>query len=100
MNLNYFLAVGLAALGTFLLRAIFLAAQEPPSAPKVLEVAMDFVPIAVLSALVFQEFFVDKPLLPSLGSALVALVLALTLGKDILTIAGGLLAYFIFTGLI
>jgi branched-subunit amino acid transport protein len=90
---SYFLALLIAALLTLFLRSIFLASQKPLKTPKLLNTAMDFMPGCVLSALVFQEFFYAEKLFPSLSSGIVALILALLFGKDLLTIGIGLVVY-------
>jgi branched-subunit amino acid transport protein len=92
---SYWAALALAAFLTFILRSFFLASKKPLRLPKSLMLAMDFVPVSVLAALVFQEFFFAGPLFPSLMSALAALALALFLGRDLLTIGGGLAAYWL-----
>jgi branched-subunit amino acid transport protein len=95
MSESYWACLALAAGLTFILRSVFLAAKTPWKIPKGLGVAMDFVPVSVLAALVFQEFFYSGPLFPSLASALAALSLALFVRKDLLTIGGGLAVYWL-----
>ncbi|MDR2339282.1 MAG: AzlD domain-containing protein [Deltaproteobacteria bacterium] len=99
--MSAFLAcVLVASAGTLALRLFFLGRDEPVPSPDMLRAAMEHLPVSILSALVFREFILGGPgLTARLFSASVAVLLALTLRKDIVTILGGLLAYWAFTAL-
>ena len=97
MPSSFWPTLALAAFLTFILRSVFLAAKRPLRTPQALSSAIDFVPVSVLSALVFQEFFYAAPLFPSLLSGLLALGLALFVGRDLLTIGCGLAFYWFLT---
>jgi branched-subunit amino acid transport protein len=99
MERSYWLALFLSAFLTFILRSAFLASKKPIKVPESLRDAMGFVPACALSALVFQEFFFAWHPGPSLISGIFALALALSFGKDLLTIGGGLALYWILTSL-
>jgi branched-subunit amino acid transport protein len=97
---GFWLALLLAAGGTGVLRTIFLASRRPPRTPSWLAPAMEYVPVSILSALVFQGFLMgDGPLFPRLAAAAAALAAALAFSRDFLTIACGLLAYWILDAL-
>jgi branched-subunit amino acid transport protein len=90
----YYVALILAALGTITLRYLFLGSQKELTQPRILKTAMEFLPISILAALVFQTFFLEPgPLWPRLVSGIVALALAWILEKDLLTILAGLVVY-------
>ncbi|MDR1167252.1 MAG: AzlD domain-containing protein [Deltaproteobacteria bacterium] len=91
MTPNFYLALALAIVGTQLLRLVFLAGRAPLKPPAFLAGALEFLPSSILAALVFQGFFLGEgPLWPRLSAGLAALILAWTLGKDLLTIGVGL----------
>jgi branched-subunit amino acid transport protein len=93
---GFYAAVGLAALATLALRLAFLGRREPVPAPGFLRPAMEHIPVSVLSALVFREFLLGgEGLTARLVAAFAALCLALGLRRDLITILGGLLAYWL-----
>jgi branched-subunit amino acid transport protein len=78
------------------LRLFFLGRGEPVPAPEFLKGAMEFVPVSILGALVFLEFHHGpaQPV-PKILAALAAILLSFSLGRDLLTILGGLLVYWL-----
>jgi branched-subunit amino acid transport protein len=93
---GFLAALILASAGTQALRLVFLGRKDTAKAPAFLGKAMDYVPASILSALVFQEFFLGGgPLRPRIAAGVVALALALRPGRDVVTILGGLLAYWL-----
>ncbi|MDR3155264.1 MAG: AzlD domain-containing protein [Deltaproteobacteria bacterium] len=93
---GFWLALLLAAGGTMALRSFALSLKKPLSPPPKVADAMNYVPVSVLAALVFHEFFLGgAALFPRLAAALAALALALAFGRDLLTIAGGLLVFWL-----
>jgi branched-subunit amino acid transport protein len=92
--LRYLLVLASTSLGTQLLRLVFLGRKTPPKTPAFLKRAMEYVPVSILAALVFQEFFLGQgPLAPRLIAALAAILLFLGLARDLITILGGLIVY-------
>ncbi|MDR2367473.1 MAG: AzlD domain-containing protein, partial [Deltaproteobacteria bacterium] len=73
----YWVALAMVALGTLLFRLVFLGSKHSPSLPPILKRAMDFVPTAVLAALVIPQFVrLPNPDWPVLGSGIVAALAA------------------------
>ncbi|MDR2405868.1 MAG: AzlD domain-containing protein [Deltaproteobacteria bacterium] len=98
---NFLIVLIFASLGTQFLRLFFLGGKNPPPTPSALKPAMEFVPVSILSALVFTEFFAsDTSLTPRLITAFVAILLSLGLGRDLITILGGLFVYWLSTTLL
>ncbi|MDR2611618.1 MAG: AzlD domain-containing protein [Deltaproteobacteria bacterium] len=97
---GFWLTLALAAAGTAVLRSLLLTIRRPLSPPPRLAAAMEYVPVSILGALVFQGFLLGGgPLLPRLAAGLAALSIALAFGRDLLTIAGGLLVYWVLDSL-
>jgi branched-subunit amino acid transport protein len=98
---SFLIALFFASLGTQLLRLFFLGGKNPQPTPSFMKPAMEFVPVSILSALVFTEFFAsDGALTPRLITAFVAIILSLGLGRDIITILGGLFVYWLSSALL
>jgi branched-subunit amino acid transport protein len=99
VSLGFWLSVLAVSAGSVLYRLIFLARARPLIPPPWLKRAMEFLPPAVLAALVFPEFLGgDLPLSPRIIAGLCALALAWAFNKDLLTIGSGLLAYWLISG--
>jgi branched-subunit amino acid transport protein len=92
--LNYWLALILVAAGTLAFRLIFLGFKRSPALPPVLTKAMEFVPTAVLAALVIPQFIrLPNPDWPVLGAGLAAVLSAWFLKLDFLSLVIGFIAY-------
>jgi branched-subunit amino acid transport protein len=94
----YWTALILVAGGTLFFRLVFLGARRAPALPGPLKKAMDFVPTAVLAALVIPQFIrLPDPDWPVLGAGLAAASAALFFKLDFLAIVAGFLAYWLIT---
>jgi branched-subunit amino acid transport protein len=97
---GFWTALALAVGGTMALRSFFFAVKRPLVPPPKLAVALEFVPVSILAALVAGEFLLGGgPLFPRLAAAMAATAIAMAFSRDILTIAGGLSVYWILDAL-
>jgi branched-subunit amino acid transport protein len=84
----------LVAFGTLIFRLVFLGYKKSPTLPGVLKKAMDFVPTAVLAALVIPQFIqLPNPDWMVLGAGLAAALSAWFWRLDYLSLAVGFAAY-------
>jgi branched-subunit amino acid transport protein len=91
---RYWLALALVALGTLAFRLVFLGTRRSPRLPDFLRRAMDFVPPAVLAALVVPQFLRPaNPDWPVLAAGVAAILAAFFSRRDFLSIVAGFLAY-------
>ena len=91
---QYWLALILVTLGTLVFRLVFLGAKRSPTLPDFLKKAMDYVPTAVLAALVIPQFIrLPNPDWTVLGAGIAAALSAWFLKIDVLALVVGFLAY-------
>jgi len=104
MNIWWILLLG--GLLTFLTRLSFILLLDKLSFPAWVQRALRYVPVAVLTALVFQMIFIQdtginpSPLNPRLISALLAGVVAWRTRSVLLTILTGMAALFLVQALL
>ncbi len=98
---NLWLAmIGLGIL-TFLIRFSFIALLERWQAPPLVQRALRFVPVAVLTAIIAPELmlrdgqFITEPMNPRLLAGLVAALVAWKTKNVILTIVVGMLVFWL-----
>jgi branched-subunit amino acid transport protein len=90
----YWVALLFVTLATLAFRLLFLAGQSPPAFPKTIKRALDYVPPAVLSAIVLPEFInLSSPNLAVLAAGAAAAAAVLVFKRDFLAIVVGFLAY-------
>jgi branched-subunit amino acid transport protein len=94
--MRYWLAVLVIALGSFLYRLSFLGGRLKP--PRLLALALEFVPVSILAALAASGFFLDGERNFTLGAPVLLAVQAAGLAawrwrRDLLTIGLGLAVY-------
>ena len=101
--MNYTLLIVGMALITALIKALFFLLGDRIAFPAWLTQALNFVPVTVLSAIILPMILMPHGAglelhlhNPQLLAALVAVVVCLFSGRQMLTIAAGLLAFFLF----
>lgn len=93
--------IGLGIL-TFLTRFSFIALLERWQAPLIVQRALRFVPIAVLTAIIIPELVMHdnqldlRPDSPRLLAGLVAILVAWKTGNVLITIVAGMLIFWLF----
>jgi branched-subunit amino acid transport protein len=103
---NLWLVIFAAGVVTFLIRLSFIAAHGRIEAPRWFTRSLTFVPVAVLSAIIFPELLTrEGEFILSLGNArlgagVVAALIAWRTQNVWLTIAGGMLTLFLLQRLV
>ena len=100
MNFNYWLPVLAVAFGTFIYRYSFIGGKLKFQMPELIRRSLEYVPIAVMGALVASGFLLDQDKFfvlhpPSLIAAAAAIFMALKFRRDLLTILVGLGIYWL-----
>ena len=91
---HYWLAMFCVAAGTLVFRLIFLRHTKTPALPPLLKRAMEFVPTAVLAALVIPQFITFPNFdIAVLGAGVAAGLSAWFLKLDFLPLVFGFVAY-------
>jgi len=94
VNERYWSALIIIALGSLLFRQTFLVFIKTAKLPKLLQEALDFIPPAVLAALVLPGFILAPGSIQArLVAGIAALILAWVFNRGLLTIGLGFFLY-------
>ncbi|MDR0355230.1 MAG: AzlD domain-containing protein [Deltaproteobacteria bacterium] len=94
MTERYWLAVALVAGGTLVFRLMFLGGRRRPELPWLVIRSLDYIPPAVLAALIAPEFLnFSSPDPAALAAGLTAVLISLRFKRDFTAIVLGFIAY-------